>query len=218
MKLKLHFVINSLHGGGAERVLSSLASFFDAQGHDVLIICLNYAKSAYEIPKGIKIHYLLKERKKGLLYRGVYAYSTLKMLVDIFKRDRPDCAISFMTSANIWMGLAARITKTPYIVSERINPDHIEEFNYLQGRLLKEVYSKAKSVVAPSRGVEIAMLQTKALRGLENTKVIINPVKELGKVSNNVIHTKSYVLAVGRLDRQKGFDILIEAFSKLKKQ
>lgn len=216
MKIKLHFVINSLQGGGAERVLSSLATFFYKQGHDISIICLNYARPAYEIPEGIKVKYLLKNRRQGLFYRGYYAGYTFKKLISILKEEKPACIISFMTSANLWVGLAAKVTKIPYIVSERINPDHIEAFNYLQRWFLRSIYSQAKSVVAPCRGVETALLQTKALKGLGNTKVIINPVKKLGQVSDELIHTNNYVLAVGRLDRQKGFDILIDAFSKLK--
>ncbi len=216
MPKKLLFVINSLQGGGAERVLSSLAVFFHSQGYSVSIVCLNYAEQAYDIPQGIKLIYLTRDRRIGMLYRAYYAYRTYSRLRRVFKTEKPDCAISFMTSANLWTGFVGRLTRTSYIVSERTNTDHIKSLNIIQRWFLHKIYSASKCVVAPCGGVEAALLRTEALKGINNIKVIINPVKALGPISKKAVNERKYILAAGRLCYEKGFDLLIEAFALIK--
>ena len=54
-------VIDSLTGGGAERVMISLAAELVSQGHQVTILALGN-RCDYIIPKGIKVCYLFDHK------------------------------------------------------------------------------------------------------------------------------------------------------------
>lgn len=51
---QITFICNHLFGGGAERVLTSLANYFDNKGYKVSIISFN-GKERYPINKTIKV-------------------------------------------------------------------------------------------------------------------------------------------------------------------
>lgn len=54
---KIAFFIDSLGGGGAERVVSVLAAQLQARGYDVDILMLNKRQVAYSLPEGINLLY-----------------------------------------------------------------------------------------------------------------------------------------------------------------
>jgi glycosyltransferase involved in cell wall biosynthesis len=58
--------------------------------------------------------------------------------------------------------------------------------------------------------------RNKLFSNLENFKTIHNPVNAFADATSDSVYPKKFILAVGRLDRQKGFDVLIDAFSKVR--
>ncbi|WP_069660293.1 glycosyltransferase [Arcticibacter eurypsychrophilus] len=217
MKGKLFFVINTLQGGGAERVVSTLAGYLQQRNYAVHIICLNYAESSYTIPQEIKVIYLIDRRANSVFYRLYYAALTGCKLVNLLITEKPIIVISFMTSANLWTGITCLLTRTPYIVSERTTPDHtLNQFGSFLKWITFVIYSKAKAVVLPSRGIALALKKIKAFQHLINLVVIKNPVTIFTSFSNQRVHSSKFILGVGRLSYEKGFDQLIEAYASIK--
>lgn len=220
-KPKLFFMINTLHKGGAERVLSTLSNKFYERNFSVFIICLNYSAQSYPISKGIKIIYLLNKIKRSdaFIMRILYGIMTYVRLLLLLWRERPSCMIAFMTTSNLWAGLSCSLSGTPYIVSERITPDlTIKKFGPVLRGLSYLVFKKAKAIVSPAKGIEDCLKEIAGFAKLDNYKVINNPVNPLNLgpgVVETAVHNKPFILAVGRLTSQKGFDLLIDSFSKL---
>ncbi|MBG6234392.1 glycosyltransferase involved in cell wall biosynthesis [Pedobacter sp. CAN_A7] len=214
---KLFFAINSLHGGGAERVISNLGNYFCKRGYDVTLVCLNDAKPAYFLEEGIRVISLIDtERSKHILYRIWYGGVTFCKLLYLLGSEKPSCVVSFMTSANLWVGLTCNILKTPYLVSERVTPDYtVNRLNYFLRRLSASIYSKSKAIVVPSKGMVDGFRKNKSFRRLSNFEVINNPVSKFIPASLESVYPRKFILSVGRLDHQKGFDLLIDAFAKL---
>ncbi|MEJ6981362.1 glycosyltransferase [Pedobacter sp. P351] len=218
MKSNLFFVINTLEGGGAERVLTNLANYFHEKGYRVYIVCLNYAPASYKPSPGIKVVYLVNRKdSSGFFYRLLYGGMTFFNLLRLLARERPKCVVSFMTSANLWTGLTCSILRIPYLVSERITPDYtINSFNYIYKCLSYIIYKHAKAIVIPAKGMIASFKKNRLFRSLNNFKTIHNPVNLFASNFSSQVYPRKYILAVGRLDPQKGFDILINAFSKLR--
>ncbi|EPR69718.1 Alpha-1,4-N-acetylgalactosamine transferase PglJ [Winogradskyella psychrotolerans RS-3] len=59
--MKLGILIYSLSGGGAERVVSHLTSYCFNNNIDVELILMN-TTIEFELPKGIKIHFIEKSQ------------------------------------------------------------------------------------------------------------------------------------------------------------
>jgi glycosyltransferase involved in cell wall biosynthesis len=219
-KYKLIFAINSLFGGGAERVISNLGNYFYNKGFDVTMVCLNEAKPAYHLEKGIKIISLVSNiRNQSFFFRLWYGGVTLFKLLFILIKEKPSCVVSFMTSANIWMGLTCNILKTPYLVSERITPDYtVHQLNHFLRWLSARVYSKSKAIVVPSKGMVDGFRKNKSFSALSNFEVINNPVSQFSAACIERVYPRKFILSVGRLDHQKGFDLLIKAYKQLEMQ
>lgn len=213
----VYFVINTLEGGGAERVLSTLAIDFYKHNIPVKIVCLNYAESVYRLPNNLEITYLVRRASNNGISRIYYASITFLKLVYLFLKNKPSCVISFMTSANFWTGLSAIVTRTDFIVSERTTPEHsIKPQNYLFKAFLSQVYRKARAVVVPANGIKNCLKMYSGFEKLSNFKTINNPISDFGNLSKFKVNNRKFIFGAGRLSHEKGFDQLINAFADLK--
>ncbi|AOM75931.1 glycosyltransferase [Pedobacter steynii] len=216
--LKLVFVIYTLQKGGAERVLSTLSNSFSERSYKVVIVCMNDAEQGYPLADGIRVIPLLKRKHKEHIFRRlIYGMQTYLRLLLVLFRERPYCVISFMTSANLWTGLSCGLLRIPYIVSERTTPDHtINRFNFFFKWMSYFVYSGSKAVVVPAKGIENCLKNNGLFNRLNNYSIIRNPVYVFKSDQHVIVHRRKFILGVGRLSYEKGFDLLIDAFSKLR--
>lgn len=209
----LFFVIPSLMGGGAERVIINLANHFNRLNCTPVIIALNYGKAAYHIDEGVKVIYLLERTSNKLWHRIYHVLLTFFKLLNLLLKEKPVCVLSFITSANIWTGITCSITHTPFIVSERTSPNRtVNQFNYMLRQLTALLYKKAAAVVVSAKGVEDCLRQNGAFKTLNNIYKIANSVPSFNPLSAQRVHHRKFILGVGRLEHVKGFDLLITAF------
>jgi len=214
VKPRLFFIIPSLMGGGAERVLISLANYFNKLNFQSIIVSLNQDIPAYKIDKDVKVVQVLNRTSHNWRSRLYYFLKTFYVLIKLLRAENPVCVVSFITSANIWAGITCYFTNTPYIVSERTSPNRsVNQFGYLHKKLAALIYRNSASVVVSAKGVGDCMLETKAFKHLDNINRIMNAVTMFDKVTTNKVHVRKFILGVGRLDFVKGFDMLISAFS-----
>jgi GalNAc-alpha-(1->4)-GalNAc-alpha-(1->3)-diNAcBac-PP-undecaprenol alpha-1,4-N-acetyl-D-galactosaminyltransferase len=211
--MKLVFVISSLEGGGAERVQSELANNWDNKGVNVVLVVLagGNSKIAYRLNPSIRIVFLKMLKDTGWI--GSKVSENVRRIRKLRARildEEPDGVISFMTSSNILVILATRLTGILTIVSERSNPrDDVSCVGFW--RVLRRfTYRYANSVVVQT---EEAGRWLNRECGLES-KVIPNPIRDLPTLD---LKRKETILSFGRLDtwRSKGFDLLIQVFGSL---
>jgi GalNAc-alpha-(1->4)-GalNAc-alpha-(1->3)-diNAcBac-PP-undecaprenol alpha-1,4-N-acetyl-D-galactosaminyltransferase len=204
--VKIAFIISSLDSGGAERVLSLMANYWVQKNYRIIIITLGNSTPFYSLEDGIKIERL------SLLKNSVSVFDAIANNIERIKVIRkrlikidPDIVISFMTETNIISTIGCRIINKPIIIAERISYDFLA--SRVWGSLRKLVYRFSDALIVQTR-----YDQDKYHR-IANTFVINNPLNIKEMIPNN--REEKNILAVGRLNRQKGFDRLIEAFSHL---
>ena len=199
--MKIGFVIYSLGSGGAERVLVNLANFLSKK-YEVYIFTFSNDDSFYELDENIKhIKLNLAKNSKNKFETILNIFKRIKTLRDNFKNI--DIVISFMTHTNILSIIASKLSNRKILISERIE----YSFYGKQVNFLKKIFYPFADYL-----VVLTNEDKKNYKFLKNVEVIPNPVI-LPKCNKN--KREKIILAVGRLDKQKGFDILIEVFSKV---
>jgi len=203
--MKLCFIIYSLGNGGAERVLTTLANYFIDE-YEISIITFNDEKSFYRLDQRIKIIPLSSNKNSNNIFDAIKNnISTIIKLIKTIKKVNSDVVISFMTTSNILSILACKILNKPIIISERTNYDFLS--SKIWKKIRKIVYPFCNHLVVQSN------YDLEKYNFVKNVSIIENPL--FIKDFSEQIQRKNYFLAVGRLDRVKGFDMLIEAYSKL---
>ena len=209
--MKVLVVINSLTSGGAERVVSTLTREWSAH-HKVLIALFDASSPAYDY--GGEIEDLATPSLRGPVKKLHNAVLRSIRLAWLLRRERPDRIVSFMESANFPTIVAATVMGflDRLCVSVRVDPVMI---SCLHRILIPIAYRLATRIITPSNGVRDVLQKMRLPE--RKLSVIPNPVaKRMQAMSAPSYSSPSYVLGVGRLERQKGFDRLLRAFSIIK--
>jgi glycosyltransferase involved in cell wall biosynthesis len=118
--------------------------------------------------------------------------------------------LSFLDSTNILTGIALSGTSIPLIVSERIDPFK-HPIGVVRGSIRPYLYRySANALVVQTQSIA---KKCAALWKTDKVKVIANPISVNEDLSG--YKKEKIVLSVGRLQNQKGHEILIKAFKKV---
>lgn len=200
--MKIAFLIGSLAGGGAERVVSELATEMSAQGHEVAVIVVSSAQRKYFIPDEVNFINCAKQYKA----RG---FSYINRVSDIRKNllaFSPDVCISFNTNVNFYAIFAAKGLKFPLILSERNDP--VKYPLDKPSRILRSLlYKKSYKYVFQTE--EIKNYFSESIQ--KNSTIIFNPLNPALPEVNVKKRSKRFVTAV-RLEPQKNLKMAIDAF------
>ncbi|MBX9252831.1 glycosyltransferase family 4 protein [Desmonostoc muscorum CCALA 125] len=213
--MRLTLVIYSLTYGGAERVMSIMANYWAAKGWEITLLTFDDNKmpqfhldsSVSHIPLGIA------KNSPDVITAIWNNFKRIRTLRFAIADSKPDVVISFMTKTNVISLLATRYLKIPIVVSERNNPERYS-IGIIWKQLCQWTYPFADLIV----------FQTKNARNYFSPKlqactcIIPNPVllPPRGKEPSYKFLGERSLIAMGRLAPEKGFDLLLNAFAKLK--
>ncbi len=204
-KLRCAFVIRSLSGGGAERVVSILASRMAERGHDVHLILYGRTETDYPLSENVQIH-LMPERKEGRISKLLRIFDMRKILKSI----RPDVIVPFVGTIPYVAAVASIGLKASLIHTIRIHPGRIETgHTEWADRML---YKYADAIMLQNN--EQRVYFSKSIR--EKCIVVPNPVSDVffenTKESYGPIRT---IVAAGRLVEMKNYPLMIRTFVSL---
>lgn len=201
---RILFIISSLGTGGAERVVSELANYFCNKNNKVSILLLSRNDISYELNKNVKIIYGSNQiNGKNRISKFFLRINLIRKYVRLIQ---PNITISFLSTINIYSCLAIGFSKNKLIVSERNDPQ-------------KSPSERIKRLV---RNIVYYLSDGYVFQTNEARNYFHNKIKSKGIVISNPIkpnlpdvyigeRTKR-VVAVGRLEEQKNYPLLIKAF------
>lgn len=207
--MNILFFIPRMGSGGAERVISVLSNSFVEKGHTVHIAQLIQSESFYPLDERItlsdmNIHIRRGNKLVALWDQARFFFKGVSYVKKEIKKRRPDAVIAFMRQSCIMMWVARMFgCKTKLVCSERNDPT---VQNALVRRIMRRVYKSSDLLVCQGKTV------ADYFSCVENKVVIPNPVNE-EKLVARAEKITDRVVAVGRLDKQKNFELLINSFA-----
>ncbi|KAA0441928.1 MAG: glycosyltransferase [Candidatus Thioglobus sp.] len=237
------FIINDLSGAGAERVVLNLAEELVKLGHRVDIITL-YNRLDYALDKNINLHSLefnshdkaIKNIKSNAILN---AFSPLLRIADsIFKsthftnNKKTQILLAKIAMLNIDVDLfvshlpdADQIciaAKLPNLyccihrgISDEIRMHSKNKLYYKIMQILRQKTYKNQHLIGVSAGVSRDILQL----GIKPKSVqTIYNILDFAKIKNQAKKyqptEQDYIICIGRLSKEKRFDILINAYKQ----
>ena len=208
--MRIAFVIPSLGAGGAERVATLLANEWNENGHDVILVTFDPpgTQPFFALDPGVSLRGLAASASRGLSAKLGTNVARVSRLRALLRELHPDLVAAFMTEANVIALWASRGLGVPVVISERNQPDRpgLGRAHKLARRL---TYPLASALV----------VQTDAIASWARARfrvpvyVIPNPVHLGAGDARRADGDEQWLISLGRLAPQKGFDILIESFA-----
>jgi glycosyltransferase involved in cell wall biosynthesis len=222
-KERLALFLPGLYEGGTERIILNLAKGIASRGYAVDLV-LARAEGAYmpQIPDTVRLIDLKAPRVLG----------SVPALVNYLQRERPKALLSAMF-ANVIALWARRLCSIPgrlVITEHNTLSSVVKNTNDFRWKLYPKMagwfYPWADNIIAVSNYVAEDLTQVAKIPH-NLIQVIYNPIVTqdlLEKSKASFEHpwfkdgeTSPVVVAVGRLTDQKAFDVLIRAFSFVRK-
>jgi glycosyltransferase involved in cell wall biosynthesis len=214
--MKLLFGIKALDvpGGGAERVLTVVASGLAQRRHDVAVV-------TFDAPGGTSFYPVNPDVKRICLGLGPTDGKTgmksfaqrLPVLRRAVREEQPDVVVGFMHSMFVPLALGMIGTGIPLVASEHIVPEHYEgrrtEYALFQ---LGCLMSKRVTVLSEAVRDLYPRILRRRMVPMSNPVVVHEDCK-VDVVGEN--RPQKTVLSVGRLEAQKDHATLIRAFASV---
>lgn len=214
--MHIAFIINALRAGGAEKLIATFARAIQDSDHRLTVITLraNVPAAEQEVAEtGARIIHLH--------HRKLFHPGRFRRLVTLCKAESFDVIHTHLTMANILGGLAGWLTHTPVTTTLHNVTMQSEErplHNRLENWVFRNVVDHPIAV-----GWSIADAHSHRIGGKQFT-VIPNAVtipEPLDTATRSAVRhalvenpDAQILLAVGRLEEQKGFTDLLDAFAQ----
>ncbi len=218
------FFLVNLEGGGAEKVMLSLASGFAEKGLKVDLVIVKLEGEYLE---------LISPNVRLINFSSSRLITSLPLLVSYLKKNRPKVFISALEDPNTLSIIAKILARVPTRLIVTVH-NHLscsyKQSNDLKSKLIpffvRWLFPFANNVVSVSQGVADDVEKLSGLPS-KNIQVIYNPIftpdllEKFHEPVNHpwfLEHQPPVILGVGRLTKQKDFSTLIRAFALVQKQ
>lgn len=218
--MKIAILLPDLRGGGVERIRIVLAHEFVRAGHEVEFVLM---QARGELLAEVRASFSVID----LGARRIRAVPVA--LIRYLRLRRPGVLLAAMWPLTGIAGMAAKISGQAVCVvaSEHVDfrrtPSIKNSERWLLKRFGRALYGPCQSIIGVSDGVveslsEVVGLPRKRLSVIHNPVRAMRPraMDEEDKISlAGWLAAKKKIIAIGTLKRQKGFNVLLKAFSEL---
>lgn len=219
--VKICFVIPSMNGGGAEKMMMNIMNYLDKNKYKIKLIL--FWNEGYNLKK------LDKEVEIIDLKSNLNLFGLLK-LVYILKKNKADIVLTSLGPLNALLSIFLFLFKSEKMIARETNvPSIINKIQILQGKriykiidfLYKTTYKRYDLIIAQSDDmlndlVDKYKFNSKKVVKINNL-IDYDIVKKLSIEEVNIYDkNKINAVCIGRLNYQKGFDLLINQLKNIK--
>lgn len=205
--MKISLFISTLGGGGAERVVCNLANYLYAKGYETQVVTLSNYNDAYKLNPGIyRVCLLDKSDRTNKIYNLYREWKNLKKYLT--ENKDISCHVVMLPIPSFLLIKLRKLVSGKVIVSDRNNPSSHKFYNKL---MMKYAAKRCDGFV----------VQTKEIADwynfVKNKTVIPNAINDDITFPSVTKKEKKFV-AVGRLQKQKNYPMMLEAFGLFSKK
>lgn len=204
--MKILVVQGGFGAGGAEKIVAMIAAHRAQMGDEVTVMGFDMPADGSYFPYPDDVQLFLPDGAKT-----GNPLARLGMVRHTIRTTQPDLVLSFLTKVNVLSLSAAIGTGVPVVISERNNP---------RAQNAHPIWRHAQNLLV--RRAACAVMQTDRARAdlpraVQTTSVVIpNPCAPNPNYPAQPDPAGHRLVAVGRLDTQKGFDVLIRAMADVR--
>lgn len=211
---KVAIFINSLRGGGAERIVSYLLK--EGYRHYEMHLILLQEEIEYDIPRD---HIRIFELEGGRVskFSSIFRMKALsKKLKDYLETHKIDTLLSLLNRPNL---IACRAKQSGWsgklIISERADTIAYYKtirFGWYMIRLVRKYYPYADAVTVISKGIARSLGKL----GIQDCRVIYNPIYLTAAAQGTKEPGQPFTfINIARLEPQKNQALLLRAFARV---
>ncbi|MCW8091186.1 glycosyltransferase [Alteromonas sp. ASW11-130] len=224
-KLNLVLVVDSLAGGGAEKVVIELARAINEIGHNAILLSLT-KNTTYDVPNDLAVYFLYEERKKALhrsWARKRHAQKLLTIFAEIEDRFGKINVIFSNLDYSHYVVSACNLPNVYYVVHNAVKQtlERSKKMGPLKWLRQKRLFSALddKKLITVSDGLKDEV-QSLSLFTPKHVTRIYNPfnilkIRRLAAQTNAAIPESPYIIHIGRFAKQKRHDVLFSALDHL---
>lgn len=206
---RILFVIPFLSSGGAERVVSIWSSELAKLGSDVHLLVFYRVDNEYPVERKVNFHTISEDKSEYVAMSQVQKLFNLRRK---FKEINPDFVLPFISHVGIMATIASLSLPLKIIETIRIDPRYSPQKKVLRILRNVSVFFSKRCIVQNEKQKKYFPLWLQ-----KHIVVFPNPIANEFIQNKKVFTNKEIrnIVAVGRLEKQKNYPMLIRAFSKI---
>jgi len=221
-KKRIAILIDTLNGGGAEKVCLTLFEAMLARGVDAHLIVLK-RKLEYDLPESKNIHFIFNNDKLRLYSYFVQKRAARKLNELVAQLGSFDALVSNLDFSHAVLA-KSELQNCFYVVHNSIEKTlethrRLGPIKYWRKKRAIN-HLNGKRLITVSEGIKREIINAKTISPLD-VHVIYNPIDLEQLIASSTlpdheVPDRPYILFMGRIAKQKRVDILIQAFQFMK--
>ncbi len=218
---KIAIIIDTLNGGGAEKVCLTLTKAFNENGIESHLIVLK-RKCSYTLQNKDHVHFIYDDANIKLYRKSVQLDAAKKLNSLVYKLGGFDAYFSNLDNCHPIVARAC-LPNCLYVIHNSI--EHIlkasKQLGPLKYRQKLNVFKSLdnKNIITVSNGIKEEIearddINAKSITTIYNP-IDIEDIHEKSLITSTEIPSSPYIVYAGRIATQKRLDVLIKAFQQL---
>ena len=212
--MKVTLLIDSAGGGGAERVVCNIANYLVGKGHEITLLLFSNEKSYY-IDERVRCVWLKPQQADGLP-RLIVNVVRLYRMNRYLRKEQQDIYVTFLPMLTFLLFKQRHFFKAPVIYAERCEPQAFCNQSEKNKHRFNKYFPMAEGFVFQTEDAKSYFDRVGI--DVRNSVVIPNAVNSAFVGHRYEGERRKSIVSAGRLDEQKNYGLLIDAFALMRQR